>query len=117
MSDQTLFWLIGVGVITLAGLLLWLRDRFRDLRHVPEAERKLAERRSAAGARGFVYLVFAVASLTRAIATATFVPRIYYFLGAFLFAWICFQSYQRYRTIGAKPKTSTHVANHDGGAT
>lgn len=116
MSDQTLFWLFAIVVIALAGIFLWVRDRFRDLRHVPEAARKLAEQRSAAGARGFVYFLFAVVSLTRAIATPTFVPRIYYFLGAFLFAWICFQSYQRYRTIGAKPKTSTHLADHDGGA-
>jgi hypothetical protein len=116
MSDQTLVWPMLAGAAMLAGLLLWLGDRLRDLRHIPEVERKLAEMRSAAGARGFVYLLFAVASFTRAIATPTFVPRIYYFLGAFLFAWICFQSYQRYRTIGAKPKTSTHVANHEGGA-
>lgn len=40
----------------LAGLVLWLRDRFRDLRQVPEAERKLAEQKSAVGAKGFLSL-------------------------------------------------------------
>ncbi|MFZ0643950.1 MAG: hypothetical protein WA744_09110 [Candidatus Acidiferrales bacterium] len=116
MSDQTVVWLILAGAAMLAGLVLWLRDRFRDLRHVPEAERKLAEQKSAVGAKGFLSFFFMAACVVRAIAIPTFVPRVCYFLGAFLFAWTCFQCYRSYRMLGAKTKTSTHLADHDGGA-
>ena len=101
----------------LAGLVLWLRDRFRDLRHVPEAERKLAEQKKRRRRQRAFYLCFFMAAcVVRAIAIPTFVPRVSYFLGAFLFAWTCFQCYRSYRMLGAKTKTSTHLADHDGGA-
>jgi hypothetical protein len=117
MSEQTLLWLILAGVVALAGLLLWLRDRYRDLRHIPEAERKLAERRNTEGARGFVCFFYAVMCVTRAVQIPTFFPRIYYVLGAFLFAWLCLRSYRNYQTIRTTMRTSKRHDPHDGGAT
>jgi hypothetical protein len=117
MSNQILVWLIWAGVVALAGLLLWFRDRFRDLRHIPEAERKLAERRSAEGAGSFVCFLSAVLCLIRALEIPTLSPRIYYFFGAFLFAWFGIRSFRRYQTLRAAAKAAKHLANHDGGAT
>jgi hypothetical protein len=117
MSDQTLVWLILAGVVAVAGLLLCFRDRFREQRHVPEAERTVAKRRSAQAASSFGCFLFAVMCLIRALQVPTFSPRIYSFLGAFLFAWFCIRSFRRSQTIRAEMRASKHLANHDGGAT
>jgi hypothetical protein len=117
MSDQTLVWLILAGVVALAGLLLWFRDRFRDQRHVPETDRKLAKRGSTEAASSIVSFLFAVMCLIRALQVPTFWSRIYYFLVAFLFAWFCIRSFRRYQTVRAATRASKHLANHEGGAT
>jgi hypothetical protein len=117
MSDQTLVWLILAGVVALAGLLLWFRDRVRDLHHIPEAERKHAERRSIEAASGFVSFLVTVMCLIHGFEIPTFSPRIYYLLGAFLFAWFCIRSFRRYQTVRAGTRASKHLANQDGGAT
>jgi len=100
VSDQNIFWLICAGVVTLAVLLLWLRDRFRDFRHVPEAERKLSERRNAAGAAAFGCLIWAAGFVFRAVETAAAVPRVVYVLIAIALIWISWRSYRDYRRIG-----------------
>jgi hypothetical protein len=100
MSDQTIFWLVGAGVVTLAALLLWLRDRFRDFRHVPEAERKLGQQRNATGATAFVSLVWASWFVFHAIETAALVPRLIYLLVAIVLVRMCWQSYKQYQKIG-----------------
>jgi|SRR5580704_2576683 hypothetical protein len=117
MSNQTLVWLILAGVVAVAGLLLWFRDRFRDLRHTPEAERKLSEQRNAEGGGAFMSFFYAVMCVIRGLQIPTFVPRVYYFLGASLCAWVCFQRFRRYQTLRAATRASKHIANHDGGAT
>jgi hypothetical protein len=117
MSDQTLIWLILAGVVAFAGLLLWFRDRFRDLRHISEAERKLSERRNAEGAGVFMSFFYAIMFAIRGIQIPTFVPRIYYFLGASLCVRVCFQRFRRYQALRATSSAPKHLANHDGGAT
>jgi hypothetical protein len=100
VSDQTVFWLIGAGVVSLAAVLLWLRDRFRDLRHVPEAERKLSQQRNATGATAFVSLVWTAWFAFHAFRTAATVPRAVFVLIALGFLGLFWQSYKQYRKIG-----------------
>ena len=99
MSDQTVFWLIGAGVVSLSVLLLWLRDKYRDLRHVSQAERKLDERKTAVGANTVLYFFWAAASAFRALKEPIIVPRVVFALVALLFFAIFWESYLRYRKI------------------
>jgi len=100
VSDRALIWIIFVGVATLAAILLWLRDRFRDLRHVPEAERKLSQQRNATGATAFVCLVWAAWFAFHAVKTAEIAPRIFSALVAMLLLQVSWRSYRQYRNLG-----------------
>jgi ammonia channel protein AmtB len=100
VSEQAAFWLIGAGVVSLAALLLWLRDRFRDFRHVPEAERKRSQQRNATGATAFVCLVWTAWFAFHAFQTAAVEPRVVFTLIAIAFLGVFWQSYKQYRKIG-----------------
>ncbi len=66
MSDQIGFWIFCAAIVALAAILLWLRDPYRDFRHVPESVRKLAEQKNSVGASAFVSGVFSLMCIYRA---------------------------------------------------
>jgi hypothetical protein len=90
MSRQA-FFLLVFGLISLS--VLWLRDKYRDFRQVPEAERRLDERRTTAGANTALFLFWAAGSALRALKEAVIVPRV-------VFALVAMVSFGRYRRIG-----------------
>ena len=104
MNGTVEAWLLVAGVLSLAALLLWIRDRFRDLRHVPEEERKRSEARNALGASALVKFVSAAAALRFSIASGD-PPWVRVGIG--LIALVLFVSLwstlNMYRKIGSKP--------------
>jgi hypothetical protein len=100
VSEQAAFWLIGAGVVSLAAFLLWLRDRVRDFRHVPEAERELSQQRNATGATAFVCFIWTAWFTFHAFETSAIVPRVVFVLIAVVFLGIFWQSCRQYRKIG-----------------
>lgn len=102
MNERVAFWLGAAAVVALAALLLWLRDRVRDLRHVPESERKLSERRNAKGATAFVCLIWAAASAFGAVKSGTIAARLPCILVAAISSLICWQAFLEYRKIGSE---------------
>jgi len=103
MSDKV-FWLGAVGILAFAALVLWLRDRVRDARHVPENERKLSERRNLRGATSFVCFLWAAGSAVRVVQTIGIVPRVMYTAMATVFVWISWHAYKGYHQIGVEIK-------------
>jgi hypothetical protein len=99
MSNHAFFLLI-FGLVSLSVLLLWLRDKYRDFRHVPEAERKADERRTAVGANTVVFLFWAAGSAFRAVKEPAIVPRVVFALVAMVTLGMFLESYGRYRKIG-----------------
>jgi hypothetical protein len=99
VSNRAFFFLI-FGVVSLSVLLLWLRDKYRDYRHVPEAERKLDERRTAVGANSVVFLFWAAGSAFRALKESAIVPRAVFALVAMVSFGMFWETYGRYRKIG-----------------
>jgi hypothetical protein len=102
MNNDKLLVLLSVAVISVAGLLLWLRDRFRDVRHVPEAERKISEQKNATGANAFIFFICAALCFYRIKEEPVFIPGVYYAIGAVLFAVGFVRSYARYRKLSVK---------------
>ena len=91
--------LLTIAIVGLAALLLWFRDRFRDLRHVSEAQRKISEQKNASGANALVFFVFAALCLYRLKEEPVPIPGIYYAIGAALFALGFVSSVMRYRKL------------------
>jgi hypothetical protein len=100
MNNGTFMWVLMVAVVGVAALLLWLRDRFRDLRHVPEAERKISEQKNAIGANAFVCFMCGALCLYRLKQEPVLIPGIYYAIGAALFASGSVIGFVRYRKLG-----------------
>jgi hypothetical protein len=68
MDGQLVHWLPLLGAFALAALLLWMRDRSRDRRGVPQWKRKRSElkvRRAGAVINLFVYGGFCIALVVR----------------------------------------------------
>jgi membrane associated rhomboid family serine protease len=101
VSDQIGFWIFCAAIIALAAILLWLRDRYRDFRHVPESVRKLAEQKNSAGASAFVSGLFALTCVYRAFQAQTLLSRAVPAGIAIFLAWACVQRFRRYRKIGS----------------
>jgi hypothetical protein len=100
VSDNQIFWAFMVGVVALSGVLLWLRDRSRRLKHVPEAENKKSKQRNAVGASAFVSFVFSAVFAYHTLRPGHTVPRIVFgvlAIGLFSAFWA---SMRRYRGIG-----------------
>ena len=55
-------WLGGATIVIFAALLLWVRDRYRDARHVPASDRDLTRRKDRAIANAFLMAIYAAAS-------------------------------------------------------
>jgi hypothetical protein len=103
MSNSIAVLLILVGTMVFAGIVLWLRDRFRDYRHIPETTRKLAERRSVEAATSVLFAFYFLLLTYQAIETTTLSRRIYYVSASVLCLWLCVRCFRNYMKIHVKP--------------
>jgi len=102
MSDQKLVWLLIGGGVTLSALLLWLRDRFRDFRHVPEAERKRDEQRSLIVVPLIMSSILAAFAVYDALKPGDMMRRVVAGVVAVGIIMSCWTSLKQYRKIGSK---------------
>jgi protein-S-isoprenylcysteine O-methyltransferase Ste14 len=93
-------WALAAGAVALSALLLWLRDRFRDLRHVPAVERKRSERRNAVVASALVSFVYSAGFVYHAFSPGDKVQRIVFGLLAVGLLGAFWGSVRLYRRIG-----------------
>jgi hypothetical protein len=100
VTDQETAWALGAAAVALSALLLWLRDRFRDLRHVPEAERKRSERRNAALGWAFLSFAYSAGFAYRAFSAGDKGQRIAFGLAAVGLLGAFWSSVRLYRKIG-----------------
>jgi hypothetical protein len=102
VSDRNLVLLLLAVAATLAAGLLWFRDRFRDLRHVSEAERRRSEQRNATGALALGDLIWAAAPVHGAFGPGDPAPRIAFGLVAIVLLAFFWRHFRQYRKIGSK---------------
>jgi hypothetical protein len=100
VDDQRLFWVFMGGAVVLSALLLWLRDRSRDLRHVAEIDRKRSQQRNAVGASALTSFVCAATCSYRALRPGDPVHRVVFGLVAIVFFSAFWASIRRYRSLG-----------------
>jgi hypothetical protein len=101
--------ILFIGPLVVAGILLWVRDRFRDFRNISAETRKLAERKTEEAAMSFLFGFYFLGCIDRATEITAFWLRICYVSLSVLFLWSCVRRFQNYRAIHASEKVEdTH---------
>jgi hypothetical protein len=98
VSEKLFIWVTLSSVVTIAAVLLWLRDRSRAARGIPEHQQKLSQQRNGAAATVFGIAFWIAWFVFHALRSAGS-PRVLYALvaiGSFPILW---RSFRRYREL------------------
>jgi hypothetical protein len=88
--------------MVLAAAVLWLRDRSRDRRRVPESKRSASERRNAVGAQTLIAALLLIAIVYRTYLADSLGGRIAYGLLSLIAAFYFWSGWKANRSINER---------------
>ena len=101
-DEQQLIWFVGVGVVALAAVALYLRDRYRDSKDIPQSTRTLAEQRNAAGGAGFAFVALGLISIARLAGSSGLLEKGFWLLTSALLFWVSVGYWKKYLNLRSK---------------